>query len=159
VVQWLRLGASNLGDTGLILSWGTKMPHVVQHGQKILRHNSFCVSFPLESFPWLLWLLWIKLHLPSIFLPPQSLYPFPFWVLLFPVPCRLYHFTLLKVSQAHLLSPLSCFCTSHFLSLMPLPFVSQATSYSFFKTQSERWLVGESFPSLPSMNTLFVLLI
>ena len=124
--------------------------------KKILKHNSFCVSFPLKSFPWL---LWIKLHLPSIFLPPQSLYPFQFWVLLFPMSCRLYDFTLLKVSPAHLLSPLSCFCTGLFLSLMPLPFVSLATSYSFFKTQSERWLIGETFPSLPSMNTLFMLLI
>ena len=34
-VQWLRLHASNAGAVGLIPGWETKIPHVMQHGQKI----------------------------------------------------------------------------------------------------------------------------
>ena len=34
VVQWLRLRAPNAGDTSLIPSQGTKIPHATQHGQK-----------------------------------------------------------------------------------------------------------------------------
>ena len=33
-VQWLRLRACNAGGAGSIPGWGTKIPHVVQCGQK-----------------------------------------------------------------------------------------------------------------------------
>ena len=35
VVQCSRLRTSNVGHKGSILGWGTKTPHVTQHGQKI----------------------------------------------------------------------------------------------------------------------------
>ena len=44
VAQWLRLPASNAGDTGLIPGWGTKIPHVAQPKKKkkisFLRYTS-----------------------------------------------------------------------------------------------------------------------
>ena len=63
-VQWLRLHASNAGAVGLIPGWETKIPHVMQHGQKIkkkikkqreaerVRHPSpstWMLSFPLSA--------------------------------------------------------------------------------------------------------------
>ena len=64
-VQWLRLHASNAGAAGLIPGWETKIPHVMQHGQKIkkrerkkqreaerVRHPSpstWMLSFPLSA--------------------------------------------------------------------------------------------------------------
>ena len=33
VVQWLRLCAPHAGRMGSIPGWGTKIPHVMQHGQ------------------------------------------------------------------------------------------------------------------------------
>ena len=35
VVQWLRLRASTAGGTGLILGWGTKIPHAERCSQKL----------------------------------------------------------------------------------------------------------------------------
>ena len=35
VVQWLSLHAARAGIVGLIPGWGTKIPHAMQHGQKI----------------------------------------------------------------------------------------------------------------------------
>ena len=34
VVQWLGLHTSSAGSTGSTPDWGTKIPHVVQCGQK-----------------------------------------------------------------------------------------------------------------------------
>ena len=34
VVQWLGLRTSTAGDMGSIPSWGTKIPHASQRGQK-----------------------------------------------------------------------------------------------------------------------------
>ena len=39
VVQWLKLHDFNAGDMGLITGWGTKIPHAVQHGQKINKNQ------------------------------------------------------------------------------------------------------------------------
>ena len=39
VVQWLKLHDFNAGDMGLIPGWGTKIPHAVQHGQKINKNQ------------------------------------------------------------------------------------------------------------------------
>ena len=33
VAQWLRLHVSTAGEAGLIPGWGTRIPHVSQHGQ------------------------------------------------------------------------------------------------------------------------------
>ena len=40
VVQWFRLHASNAGDMGLILSWGTRIPHAVWLGQKKIKKQT-----------------------------------------------------------------------------------------------------------------------
>lgn len=63
------------------------------------------------------------------------------------------YFLLLKVPPKHLLLPPSFFRTCSFLFLMPLPFVSLATSYSFFKTQFKYYLPHETVTSLLSMDT------
>ena len=34
MVQWLRLHATNAGDSNSIPDWGTKIPHAVWYGQK-----------------------------------------------------------------------------------------------------------------------------
>ena len=39
MVQWLRLHTSKAGDAGSILGWGTKIPHVAWHSEKV--KNSF----------------------------------------------------------------------------------------------------------------------
>ena len=39
-VQWLKLHASNAGDTGLIPGWGTKIPYAMQRGQKENKTNN-----------------------------------------------------------------------------------------------------------------------
>ena len=36
MVQWLRLYTANAEVAGLISGWGTKIPHALQHGQKII---------------------------------------------------------------------------------------------------------------------------
>ena len=41
VVQWLRLCASNAQSMCSIPGWGTKIPHVAQHGQKIKNNSKF----------------------------------------------------------------------------------------------------------------------
>ena len=38
-VQWLRLHPANAGVPGWIPAWGTKIPHAVQHGQKIFKNQ------------------------------------------------------------------------------------------------------------------------
>ena len=43
VVQWLRLRASSAGVGGLIPSWGTKIPHMVQPKDK----KGGCTNIPL----------------------------------------------------------------------------------------------------------------
>ena len=40
MVQWLRFYTANAGVAGLILGWGTKIPHTVQHGQKIIHTHT-----------------------------------------------------------------------------------------------------------------------
>ena len=45
MVQWLRLHASNAGDTGLIPGQGTKIPHTAPHAKKKKKRS------PLESKP------------------------------------------------------------------------------------------------------------
>ena len=35
VVHWLRLCAPDAESPGLIPGWGTKIPHVIWHGQKV----------------------------------------------------------------------------------------------------------------------------
>ena len=47
VAQWLRLLASKIGDVGLFPGWGTKIPHVVKHSQRILKN--FKRSRPVTS--------------------------------------------------------------------------------------------------------------
>ena len=37
--QWLRLHASTAGGVGSIPGWGTKIPHVMQHGQNKTKKN------------------------------------------------------------------------------------------------------------------------
>ena len=39
-VQWLRCQASNAGGAGLILGGGTKIPHVSQDGQKVIKKKN-----------------------------------------------------------------------------------------------------------------------
>ena len=34
MVQWLKLCTSTAGNTGFSPSWGTKIPHATEHGQK-----------------------------------------------------------------------------------------------------------------------------
>ena len=36
MVLWLRLHTSNAGGMGSISGWGTKIPHAMQYGQKII---------------------------------------------------------------------------------------------------------------------------
>lgn len=148
-------------------SWGhgfdpwlwTKMSHVVQHGQKVLRPNSFlCLPFHLQAFRGSR-LLWIKPHLPApSFLRSLSTLP-----VLGPIVSRAlqtYDFTLLKVSQAHLLSPLSCFCTGR----LPFPDALPICQPGNLPTHSSRpnlnvGSLKKPFPPLRSMNALFMLLI
>ena len=40
VVQWLRLRASTAGGTGLILGWGTKIPHAGSAKQNKTKQNN-----------------------------------------------------------------------------------------------------------------------
>ena len=40
VIQWLRLCAFNPGGTGLIPGWGTKIPYVMWHSQKIKKFKT-----------------------------------------------------------------------------------------------------------------------
>ena len=48
MVQWLRFHASNAGGVGLVLGWGTKIPHAVgMHKKNNVSGNRqcfFCVS-------------------------------------------------------------------------------------------------------------------
>ena len=39
VAQWLRIHASTAGGVGSIPGWGTKIPHVMQHGQNKTKKN------------------------------------------------------------------------------------------------------------------------
>ena len=60
VVEWLRCHTSTAGGMGLIPSWGTKIPHVVQSGQKRIIYNQrillpfvvkrICIKHPNYDF-------------------------------------------------------------------------------------------------------------
>ena len=58
MVQWLRLNVSNAGGMGLILGWGTKIPHAAPHGGKINKNKWIknlkgnCVTCSLSCYPW-----------------------------------------------------------------------------------------------------------
>ena len=59
MVQWLRFRASNAGGVGLVLGWGTKIPHAVaMHKKNDVSGNRqwfFCVYlnyFVFKSYPY-----------------------------------------------------------------------------------------------------------
>ena len=45
MVQWLGLQASTAGNTSLIPGWGTKIPHAVQHSQKLEKKKKNIVTW------------------------------------------------------------------------------------------------------------------
>ena len=57
VHKWLRLHSPNAGGMGLILGWGTKIPHAALHGGKINKMNKKLKMQLCNLFPQLLSLI------------------------------------------------------------------------------------------------------
>ena len=61
-VQWLRLGACNAGDTGLIPGWRTEIPQATWCGKKKKLESSFTHSYFTHSSSDLLYALHLSLR-------------------------------------------------------------------------------------------------